>query len=137
MTEPERVARELLRICERFAPASEIEALLADDVVRIEHPNVLVPKGRVQRRDEVLRGFELGRNLLASQRYDIEHATTSGSTVALEIAWRGELAVQAGPWSAGTVLEARVAMFVEVREGRITQLRHYDCYLPVAPHPSR
>ena len=46
--------------------------------------------------------------------------------------WAGTLAIDAGPWPAGTELRAECCMVFAVRDGRIVHQENYDCYDPVA-----
>lgn len=107
---------------------------LREDAVFIEHPNRVNPGGSERDRDAMAAGIEAGRALLASQAYrDRRHLVAGPGLVVTRARWQGELAADAGPWSAGTVLEADIAMFVELDEaGRIRRQENFDCYLPEA-----
>lgn len=114
---------------------TSLEDWLTADAVFVEHPNLVNPAGSQRDRDAMAAGVEAGRALLARQAYrDRHHVVTSSGVVVTRARWEGQLAVDAGPWSAGTVLEADIAMFVEIdAHGRIRRQENYDCYLPVAP----
>jgi len=52
--------------------------------------------------------------------------------VAIELTWTGTLLVPVLAWrtEAGQVLEAEIAMFLELKDGKIIAQRNYDCYAP-------
>jgi hypothetical protein len=112
-------------------PAS-LDEWMAPDAVFVEHPNLVNPGGGERDRDAMEAGLEAGRALLARQAYsDRRHVVAGPGIVVTRTRWEGELAIDAGPWSAGTVLAADIAMFVELgADGRIRRQENYDCYLP-------
>lgn len=114
---------------------TSLDDWLSTDAVFVEHPNLVNPAGTQRDREAMAAGVEAGRALLARQAYrDRRHLVASPGTVITRARWEGQLAVDAGPWPAGTVLEADIAMFVEVdARGRIRRQENYDCYLPLAP----
>ncbi|MFJ2770774.1 hypothetical protein [Streptomyces sp. NPDC087300] len=59
------------------------------------------------------------------------NAVAAGEQVALEVTWAGTLAVAMGELPVGHVLRARIAVFLEFRDGRILAQRNYDCYDPL------
>ena len=68
---------------------------------------------------------------LALYRDDAEAASHELAAAAAAAPEQPMLAVELGPWPAGTRLSARVAQFVTVVDGRISRLETYDCYDPV------
>lgn len=112
---------------------TSLDEWLRDDAVFIEHPNMVNPSGSERDRDAMAAGVEAGRALLAWQAYrDRHHIAVEPGVVVTRARWEGALAADTGPWTAGTVLAADVAMFVEVdAQGRIHRQENYDCYLPV------
>jgi len=56
--------------------------------------------------------------------------TESGDEVAVELEWKGVLAVPLGNLPAGYEMKADVAMFLTFRDGKIVSQRNYDCYAP-------
>ncbi|HEV7667585.1 MAG TPA: hypothetical protein VGS22_03610 [Thermoanaerobaculia bacterium] len=48
----------------------------------------------------------------------------------VESIWTGTVAVDAGPFKAGTTMRARFAQFFVFAEGRIVEIRNYDCFDP-------
>jgi ketosteroid isomerase-like protein len=95
-------------------------------------PNLLSPKGSVRTRAEMLAGIEQGQKLLSEQGYQIERAIGQDDVVALEVQWQGTLAVGFWHVAAGTVLRARIAMFITFAEGKIVHQRNYDAYDPIS-----
>jgi ketosteroid isomerase-like protein len=50
--------------------------------------------------------------------------------VVVEALWTGTVGTAAGPFAEGTNIRARFAMFFELRDGKITAQRNYDCFDP-------
>ncbi|WP_328841277.1 hypothetical protein [Streptomyces europaeiscabiei] len=62
-----------------------------------------------------------------------QNAVAADAQVALEVTWSGTLAVSLGDLTAGQVLRARIAAFLEFRDGKIIAQRNYDCYERLRP----
>lgn len=73
------------------------------------------------------------RSSRGTQRYEILDVIADGARVAVEMRWRGELAVPLGKLAPGDALTGQFAFFLEIREGRIAKMRNYDCYDPFEP----
>ncbi|WP_282793909.1 nuclear transport factor 2 family protein [Streptomyces sp. CC224B] len=112
------------------ATGDELAAFFTPDVVQRELPNLLFPRGAVRDLTGILDAAEAGRATLRRQTYDVRDAVAAGEKVALEVEWTGELAVPLGALPAGHVLRARIAVFLDFRDGRIRAQRNYDCYEP-------
>lgn len=108
----------------------ELSEYLAADAITWEHPNVLVPGGRLSDRAAMLAASSAGASLLTRQRYEIHWLREVDDTVAVRLTWRGTVAADAGPFHAGQELTAHIAQFVTVRDGRIAEIETYDCYEP-------
>jgi ketosteroid isomerase-like protein len=121
------LARRWLAAVEAGADAT---AFLAADAVQEEMPNRLFPAGRTNDLAAMRANAAKGKDVIATQRYEILSATCEGDRVALELHWTGTLKVGFGAIAAGASLEARVAMFLTFRDGQIVHLRNYDCYAP-------
>ena len=117
---------------ERAAEPEQFKVFLAPDVVYEEMPNLLSPKGSTRGRDEMLAGVVQGKDLLSEQEYQIERAVSEGDVVALQVHWQGKLTVGFGDVAAGTVLRARIAMFITFAAGQIVHQRNYDAYDPIS-----
>jgi len=113
------------------AEPAQFDSFLAPDVVYEEMPNLLSPQGSTRGRDEMLAGIAQGKKLLSEQAYHIERAVSDGDVVALQVKWQGKLAVGFGAVAAGTVLQARIAMFITFAAGQIVHQRNYDAYDPI------
>ena len=117
-------------------PSPDLDAigdLLHPEVVFVEHPNLVSPRGHVRDRAAMLDGVRRGADLLTSQQFEVlERQPLPDDRHVIRLSWRGEVGVKVGAWTVGTVLEAQIAMFVELRQGRIWRQENYDCYLPPA-----
>ncbi len=111
--------------------AEDLKAVLDEDVVWREMPNLFAPQGRTSDYATTLASFGKGREYLPEQTYTLRHAMASEDTVALEIDWTGEVAKAIGPFSAGSRLSARLATFLRFRDGKIVSQTDYLCYDPV------
>lgn len=111
------------------APA-DLARFFHDQIVQEEFPSRLVPGGAAHDRASLLARAARAPELLAWHRYELRGALTAGSSVALELEWRGALAQSFGPLCAGQELRAQVALFLEFRDGLIVRQRNYDCYYP-------
>jgi ketosteroid isomerase-like protein len=69
-----------------------------------------------------------GQALLKAESFEVVGAVASADEVALEVKWTGTVSEASGPFTAGQVLRARFAIFLEFNEGRITKQRNYDCF---------
>jgi ketosteroid isomerase-like protein len=123
-------ARQYLDALGRLEGPEVIGQFLHPDVVQQEFPNRLTPQGARRDRQAMLRGVERGKQLLTAQRYEVHNVQAVGDQVTLEVTWTGTLAVALGTLPAGGEMQARFAMFLEFREGRIVAQRNYDCFEP-------
>lgn len=64
----------------------------------------------------------------------MQRAIEAGDEVAVELEWRGILAVPMMSMAAGSEMRAFVAMFLTFREEKIISQRNYDCYPPFQTH---
>ena len=122
------VDRFLAAFSDRWPTTEELEALLTEDAVFVERPNLLNPAGGERDRAAMLHGAEAGRAVLRWQRYDVRDHLEDGPRVATRLTWSGELRVGLGAWPAGTVLRAQAAAHYDVRDGRIARIEQFDCY---------
>jgi ketosteroid isomerase-like protein len=79
----------------------------------------------------MLKAAEAGNSALRSQRYELKSFLADGDHVALELDWSGTLAISFGALQAGRTLRARIAMFLELKDGLIFRVRNYDCHDPL------
>jgi hypothetical protein len=109
----------------------EFAALVHPDVQVVIHPNITAPTGTRSGLQEMQAGLKTGQSLMAWQKYDIHgHDAPSADRTITPTTWTGELAVPLGTWPAGTRLRAEIAMFFELRDGRIYRQENFDCYWP-------
>lgn len=121
----------------RFAAGEELAAFFHPDAVHTQLPNALFPDGTVRHLPDLIAAVQQGHKLLAEQHFEVINAVAAGAQVALEVTWSGTLAVSLGDLTAGQVLRAHIAAFLEFRDGKIIAQRNYDCYerlRPAAPN---
>jgi ketosteroid isomerase-like protein len=110
------------------ATGEALAAFLYPDVEHLELPNRYFPKGNRYDLRGMLAAAERGQRNVHDQRYHVRSAPGQGEQVALELEWTGTLAVPAGQLPVGQPLRAQLAIFIELREGRIWRQRNYDAY---------
>jgi len=111
------------------APES-VASFFAPDAIFQEFPNRIAPQGRIRRFADLGAAYEQGRKIIQSQTYQVQRIIEDGDEVAVELEWRGILAVPVMNLPAGSEMKAFVAMFLTFRDGRIISQRNYDCYPP-------
>ncbi len=113
------------------APPGSLGAFYSPDVVQEEFPNRFLPDGAERGLEELRAAAERGREVIASQTFEILSILARDRTVVVEAEWTGTLAVERQEGlSAGTVMRARFAQFFELQDGKITRQRNYDCFYP-------
>ena len=122
------VERFLAAFDRRWPTDDELGELLAPEVRFVERPNLVNPRGSERDAAAIRAALEQGRKLLAWQSYEARDHVASGDTVVTRIRWRGELAVDAGPWPAGTQLAAWCVAHYRIADGRIVHIEQHDCY---------
>jgi ketosteroid isomerase-like protein len=136
MTDPVDNQAENIEVVERFLAAfdrrwpteDELAKLVAPDVRFVERPNLINPAGNERDAAAMWAGLERGRQLLAWQTYEVRDHLARGETVITRIRWSGELAVDAGPWPAGTRMAAWCVAHYRLAAGRIVHIEQHDCY---------
>jgi ketosteroid isomerase-like protein len=118
------VERYYATVADLHASPEALRALLHPELRVIEHPNAIHPQGVVRDRDAVVAAYEEGKGMLSEQSFELEEVLVSGDRVAVRAIWRGTLA-------AGARLEARIAAYLTVADGRIREHETYDCYSPI------
>jgi ketosteroid isomerase-like protein len=130
--DPRRVVeRFLAAVSDRDLPAEALLDVLHPEVVVVEHPNAVNPTGTVRDREAALAGHVAGRRLLAAQTFTVHELLASGDRVAVRATWRGRVADAVGPLPAGAELEAQIAAFATVVDGRVRRYETFDCYTPL------
>ena len=126
----------VLRFLEAVAEghgAAELELFLHPDFRQRELPSLVKPWVAERGRAETVRGAEAGRQLLASQRYDVDEVVECGERVVLQLRWTGVLATGFQGLEAGDELRAHVALFATLQDGLIVHQASYDCYESLDP----
>lgn len=127
-TSPIEVARAFYEALEGGKHGDALRPLLTEDVVVLEHPNWLKPRGGRSGLSEVLASSSQGAQLLSWQRYEVREASEHGDTAILRVTWTAEIARTVGPFQAGQRLTAHLAQFVTCRGGQVARIETYDCY---------
>jgi ketosteroid isomerase-like protein len=125
--------RQYLRAVELLGPSEAVAEFYTPDVVIQEFPNRIAPQGRIWRAGELSAAYEQGRKMLKSQTYEVQRILEAGDEVAVELEWKGILAVPVMNLPAGSEMKAFVAMFLTLRDGKIATQRNYDCYPAFGP----
>jgi ketosteroid isomerase-like protein len=106
----------------------EVARYLHPEAENLEHPNKVLPAGRRYDRAAMRAAGERGKSVMASERYEIRGMIVEGDRAAVQIAWRGTLAVAAGPHPAGHVMRAQICSIIELRDGKVWRQEQYDCF---------
>lgn len=124
------IARRFVAAVESGPTRENLASFLSDDVEQHELPNRLFPEGVRRDLASLLASSEKGAKVLRSQSYDIVNVFAAGSHVAIEMKWKGVLAVPLGSLTPGDALTGQFAFFLEIENGKIRRMRNYDCYDP-------
>ena len=119
------VAIAFLRTVEAGVDPSD---LVTADVIEEELPNRLSPDGATRDLGAMRAAVARGKTVFKKQNYEIRNMVGGTDFVAFEIDWQGELAIALAGLEPGATMRARVAFFFEIRDGRISKIRHYDCF---------
>ena len=122
--------RKYLQAIEEFAPAEVLATFFTADALQHEFPNRLFASGRQHDLPAMLAASDKGRQILASQRYELRNVLGDGDQIAAEIEWTGVLRAGFGPLAAGAKMRAALGMFFRFRDGKIASIHNYDCYDP-------
>ena len=131
-TSPIAIARALHAALESGQHGDALRALFTEDARTLEHPNLIKPSGATIELAQMLPASSAGAGLLAKQTYEVHSALELGSLAVLRLTWTGVIAQGVGPFHAGQVLTAKIAQFIQTRDGRVALIETYDCYHPLA-----
>jgi ketosteroid isomerase-like protein len=123
-----QLAREYIRAIESGATGEVLARFLAPDVTITEMPNRVAPHGSVSDLAKALDAARRGQQLFIRQTYTITNILGDGDRVALEMDWTGVTAVQIQDLPPNSELRDHVAVFLQFRDGRVSEQRHYDCF---------
>ncbi|WP_372783809.1 nuclear transport factor 2 family protein [Phenylobacterium sp.] len=122
-------ARAYLKALEEARPRDAAQYFAAD-VVQIEHPNRLKPKGDRRSIAAMQADGQKGLSILRSQTYEIQSAVAGEDRVALEVLWTGVLNVPLGELKPGDAMTCFSGIFLDFKDGKITGQRNFDCFPP-------
>jgi ketosteroid isomerase-like protein len=112
------------------ATGPKLAAFFDPEAMQEEFSNRLAPAGAKHDLAAVLAIAERDKKLMKSQTFEVKTLMAGGDRIAIEIAWSGKLGTPLGDLPAATELKARVALFLEMRNGRILRQRAYRCFEP-------
>jgi len=131
-TDPAAVVDRYLAVVADLDAEPDALADCVDAAARfVEHPNLVAPVGRRRDAAAAAAAREHSRALMAAHRFDVHEHIVAGDRVVTRATWTGRLAIDAGPWPAGTELRAESCMVFTVGDGRVVRQESYDCSHPI------
>lgn len=124
----------LHRALQEGTSGDALRRLFTPDATVREHPNLVRPAGGSDDLDGMVAGSIAGAALLERQRYAVHDIVEAGDLVIARLTWTATIARDAGWFRAGDELEAHIAQFARVRDGRIASIETFDCYEPLPAH---
>ena len=124
------LVRRYLSALEQDASNEQLVSFFTPAVEQRELPNRLTPSGATRDLAALLQAAERGRKVVYEQRYAVRSILVSGDTVAAEVDWSARLRIAIGTLAAGDTMRASLAMFLTLRDGKISSQRNYDCFAP-------
>ena len=122
------IAKNYLKALRAGKTSKELALFFHPDVVQIEMPNRLNPKGVTSYFEQILERADKSRRLFKIQTYEIDNALMNNDVVALQVSWMGVMAVSVGTLGAGKTMKARFAMFLQFQNGQIIRQTNYNCF---------
>ncbi len=123
---------DILTIAKNYVKAikanKDLPLFFHPDVIQIELPNRLNPKGVISNFQQIVERAEKSRKLLKMQNYEIENEIVKDDTVVLQIKWTGILTVSMGTLGAGKTMKGHFAMFLQFTNGKIIRQTNYNCF---------
>ena len=130
MTSAADFVRAFLDAIERDEVVGRESDWYTEDAVQVEFPNRLVPAGATRDLAAIRQAGARGRAIVERQSYEIVSLVEQGGRVAVEAIFRATFKMDVAGLLKGETMEARFAMFFEMRDGRIARHHSYDCFLP-------
>jgi ketosteroid isomerase-like protein len=124
------IARRYLEAIENGAEGSALAEFFTKDAVQEEFPNRLQPIGAHRELNGILSDAKKGKKTLRAQKFDVLNSIVDGDNVAMEIHWRGYLAVPVDTLPADSEMRAHLSVWLEFRDGKIARQHNYDCFDP-------
>jgi ketosteroid isomerase-like protein len=129
----EALIRELYAALSDGVTGAGLARFFAPDAEQVEYPSAVRPTGARRPLADMLAASEQGAGLLSAQSYDVVTYLEQEDGAAVQLTWRGTLAVPMGALPAGSDLVAHVgAFYTFAADGRIRRQSSYDCYEPFA-----
>ena len=122
-----KAARRLLAAIETGDEAV-LRSIYAHDVVQVEHPNRLKPKGDRRHLDKVMADLKRGKAMLRSEHYDVLDATAANDAVALQVRWTGVVNMAVGALQPGDSMICESGIFLKFQGDRVIEQHNYDCF---------
>jgi ketosteroid isomerase-like protein len=122
--------RAYLAVLEAGVVGEALARFLTADAAHVELPNRFKPNGDRSDLAKVLARAEQGQKLMQRQSYEIKSLIAQDTSVAVEVLWTGILAAPLGSLPAGGAMKAHSALFFQLVDGRIAEVRSYDCFEP-------
>ena len=127
----EALLRDLYQAISHGVTGDGLARFFTPDAEQVEYPSAIRPTGSRRPLAEMLAASEQGAGLLSAQSYEIVSYVEQETAAAVQLTWRGTLAVPMGSVPAGAELVAHVgAFYTFAADGRITRQSSYDCYEP-------
>jgi ketosteroid isomerase-like protein len=130
MSQTDIIERYLSLIADPSIDVERIGELLDDDMLFVERPNLVNPRGSTRGAAQLLASVAQGRQLLEAQHFEIVDHVVDGDTIATRVIWTGTPALDAPPFRAGSCIRADSFMHFTLRDGRIAHQENYDCFHP-------
>jgi ketosteroid isomerase-like protein len=127
---PASFVKRYLEAVGNAATGPKLAVFFDPELVQEEFPSRIAPAGSTRDLKTVLEVAERDKKLMKSQTFEVKTLMAGGDRIAIEIAWTGTLGAALGTIAAATELKARIAMFIEMRNGRILRQRSYAAYEP-------
>ena len=122
-----KAARRLLAAIEQ-GDAATLRTIYAENAVQVEHPNALKGNGDRRGVEKMIADLARGKALLSEERYEVLEAVAAGDSVALQVKWRGVLAVPVGALKAGESMLCESGIFLRFQGDRVVEQHNYDCF---------
>ena len=122
------IAKNYLKALKAGKTGKDIALFFHPDIIQIELPNRLNPKGVTSNLSQIIERAEKSKKLLKMQNYEIETALVHDDIVALQIRWTGVMAVSIGTLGAGKTMTGYFAMFLQFQSGQIIRQTTYNCF---------
>lgn len=123
------IVKKYFSLIEQFRTTEvDYKDVFHSDMEQTEYPNWLTAQLTVSDRDSLFTRMANGAKLLASQKYDIQHAYELEKTVITEVVWTAVIGVSVGSFESGQIIKAYFCCVFDFKDGLIYRQRNYDCF---------